>query len=60
MNAQTNSVTSRSNKILVIVNAGSGKKSGDVKHTALMERIKGHDGVTIAQLMGVPKERNAA
>lgn len=40
----------RSNKILVIINAGSGKKSGDVKHTALMERIKGHDGVTIAQL----------
>lgn len=50
MNTQSDTVMPRSNKILVIVNAGSGKKSGDVKHTALMERIKGHDGVTIAQL----------
>ncbi|MFP5511083.1 MAG: diacylglycerol/lipid kinase family protein [Alphaproteobacteria bacterium] len=50
MNTQSDTVMPRSNKILVIINAGSGKKSGDVKHTALMERIKGHDGVTIAQL----------
>jgi len=50
VNTQSDTVMPRSNKILVIVNAGSGKKSGDVKHTALMERIKGHDGVTIAQL----------
>lgn len=50
MNTQSDTVMPRSNKILVIVNAGSGKKSGDVKHTALMERIKGHDGVSIAQL----------
>ena len=50
MNTQSDTVMPRSNKILVIVNAGSGKKSGDVKHTALMERIKGHDRVTIAQL----------
>lgn len=40
----------RSSDILVIINAGSGKKSGDAKHTALMDRIKGHEGVTIAQL----------
>ena len=50
MNAQTNSVTSRSDKILVIINTGSGRKSGDAKHSAFMDRIKGHDGVTIAQL----------
>ncbi len=50
MNAQTNSVTSRSNKILVIINTGSGRKSGDARHSAFMDRIKGHDGVTIAQL----------
>ena len=35
---------------MVIINAGSGKKSGDAKHTGLIDRIKWHDGVTIAQL----------
>ena len=40
----------RSNEILVIINAGSGKKSGDAKHAALMDRIKAQDGVTIVQL----------
>lgn len=50
MNAQTDTVMPRSNQILVIINAGSGKKSGDAKHAALIERIKDHDRVTIAQL----------
>jgi len=40
----------RSHEILVIINAGSGKKSGDAAHTALMDRIKGHEGVTIAEV----------
>lgn len=50
MDAQTDTVKPRSNEILVIINAGSGKKAGDAKHSALMERIKGQDDVTVAQL----------
>lgn len=50
MNAQPDTAMPRPNRILVIVNAGSGKKSGATTHTALLDRIKGQDGVTIAQL----------
>ena len=50
MTADTDTDMPRSNRILVIINAGSGRKSGDAKHTALLDRIKGHERVTIAQL----------
>jgi len=43
----SDAITPRSNDILVIVNAGSGKKSGNEKHAAFMELIEGRAGVTI-------------
>lgn len=50
MLSHTDTITPQSSDILVLVNAGSGKKSGNEKHTALMDRIQGQAGVTIREL----------
>lgn len=50
MSSNAETVTPEPDKILVLVNAGSGKKAGDEKHIALMDRIKGQAGVTIRPL----------
>jgi YegS/Rv2252/BmrU family lipid kinase len=50
VSSHINPIESRSEDILIFVNAGSGKKSGDAKHTALMDRIQGQERVTIKRL----------
>lgn len=50
MTPHHDAIRRKPNEILVIVNAGSGKKSGNEKHTAFMDRLQGQEGVTIKQM----------
>ncbi|MFN3662736.1 diacylglycerol/lipid kinase family protein [Yoonia sp.] len=50
MSSHIETLPPQSDDILVIVNAGSGKKSGAEKHVAMMDRIEGHKGVTIKRM----------
>lgn len=50
MPAHTDPQTPRPDDILVIINAGSGKKAGHEKHTAFMDLIAGQDRVTVREL----------